>query len=876
MIRKVIPQLFRRGYSRVDAGFSNWIAEARQLSRLDRVLASIALPLVAWLHIGMAAPVADAVPGLAKWGAYGAWLCVALVNDRRFAREFAAASWPLAVVVAYSAVAPLWGASDLQRYHYGFGYLLIVYSFFVYYSRAALRPMRVVFVAFLVVDIMLMGIITWVALNENSGVSRLLSTSQETRLLFLGDGEYYGVGGYGYVYSLGSVAVFLGVMLLNRRGKRWIVGALLVLDVLLLVKASFAIAVLITFAVLSVLALFRMARVFGPKVAVGTSVVAIGAVVGTGVALLRGPSRLSEFSPALELRLRALAEVLEDGTLGESLEPRLARYGESLTAFMHNVAFGASADAERQYSRGGHSEWLDLFAEFGLLAALFVVFLVKAYRLTIERVGAQARRFVNASWAYFLILGLVNPLLFADMLLMWFLFVPIAATMIPASDTPARPRRQRGLDTKPTVLVLHHSSEVGGGTRSLIDVLEMLRADYRIVVCAPASPTALSSLLRSERYEYLPMTLPPPVFNHYNGGSPILSRTFLGGWLRFARHRASWTELIRSVEPDLVVVNSAVLLPLGPVIRASGAKSLCFVRETFPSRRRSPRTRMLYRALDRGFDGVLFLTHGDQNRAALSRAANEVVRDCIGSNTLPTVDRTDASELLRVPADTFNILYVGGASRIKGLDVALSAMNFVEQADIRLIVAGDMSAVSSAPMRRPAWRRLVDRKSATFEGAVRDLLEQGRVAGRTLVVGIQSDMAPCYSVADVLVFPSTSPHQARPVFEAGAHGLPVVIADFVETAELVTDGVNGLTFPPGDAGALADQILSLYADPDLARELGEANRLRAATAHSFETERARVLEFVDRLLYNEASQGFPVRDTRQPAAPESRSTTRKI
>src|SRR5690606_34401303 len=122
------------------------------------------------------------------------------------------------------------------------------------------------------------------------------------------------------------------------------------------------------------------------------------------------------------------------------------------------------------------------------------------------------------------------------------------------------------------------------------------------------------------------------------------------------------------------------------------------------------------------------------------------------------------------------------------------------------------------------------------------------VASRTTMVGLLPDVSIGYAATDAVIFPSTSPHQARPVFEAGANGLPIVISDFPETAEIVTHDVNGLAFRPGDASDLAKQISRLYQDSQLVRKLGEANRVSAMRDHNLEIEGPRLLGFVHATL----------------------------
>jgi glycosyltransferase involved in cell wall biosynthesis len=62
--------------------------------------------------------------------------------------------------------------------------------------------------------------------------------------------------------------------------------------------------------------------------------------------------------------------------------------------------------------------------------------------------------------------------------------------------------------------------------------------------------------------------------------------------------------------------------------------------------------------------------------------------------------------------------------------------------------------------------------------------------------------------------------------EAMAMGKPVVALASGGALEVVADGETGLLSPPGDAGALADNISRLLADPALRESMGRAGRER--------------------------------------------------
>ncbi len=79
---------------------------------------------------------------------------------------------------------------------------------------------------------------------------------------------------------------------------------------------------------------------------------------------------------------------------------------------------------------------------------------------------------------------------------------------------------------------------------------------------------------------------------------------------------------------------------------------------------------------------------------------------------------------------------------------------------------------------------------------------------------------------DVFVLPSLMEGMGLAVLEAMLAGLPVVASRVGGVRELVAEGETGLLVPPADPQSLADALMRLLGDPDLARRLGEAGRER--------------------------------------------------
>jgi glycosyltransferase involved in cell wall biosynthesis len=116
-----------------------------------------------------------------------------------------------------------------------------------------------------------------------------------------------------------------------------------------------------------------------------------------------------------------------------------------------------------------------------------------------------------------------------------------------------------------------------------------------------------------------------------------------------------------------------------------------------------------------------------------------------------------------------------------------------------------------------------------YEDELRRQIDRLGLADRVELRGHRHDVAAEVAELNTVVHCSTVPEPfGQVVVEAMAVGRPVVAAAAGGPLEIVTDGVDGLLTPPGDAGALAEALLRLAEDPGLAARLAEAGRARAA------------------------------------------------
>jgi len=195
--------------------------------------------------------------------------------------------------------------------------------------------------------------------------------------------------------------------------------------------------------------------------------------------------------------------------------------------------------------------------------------------------------------------------------------------------------------------------------------------------------------------------------------------------------------------------------------------------------------------------------------------------------------------------DTFVVGMVGRIAEWKGQHVFLSAFaRAFPEGQERAVIVG--SALFGE-----------DDYADSLHALIQGLGIDGRVEFR----GFRDAVADELARLDVLVHASVLPEPfGRVVVEGMAAGLPVVAPAAGGPLEIITDGVDGILYPPGDVAALAEALQRLASDGALRSRLGEAAE-RSAARYSPERAAARTAAFYREVLRDAAApprHGSPV------------------
>ncbi len=157
--------------------------------------------------------------------------------------------------------------------------------------------------------------------------------------------------------------------------------------------------------------------------------------------------------------------------------------------------------------------------------------------------------------------------------------------------------------------------------------------------------------------------------------------------------------------------------------------------------------------------------------------------------------------------EDFNVAIIGRITPLKGHLHFIKAMARVS----RLVPRLKIWIVGDAPASKEAYKE-----------EVQVLVRRLGIWHCTEFLGTQRDIPGILAHLDLVVLATTT-HEAfgRVVVEAMAAGVPVVATKVGGVVDIIEDGKNGILVPPADPKSMADAVMRIFNDPQLARELAE-------------------------------------------------------
>lgn len=402
------------------------------------------------------------------------------------------------------------------------------------------------------------------------------------------------------------------------------------------------------------------------------------------------------------------------------------------------------------------------------------------------------------------------------------------------------------------IFVINHWSGIAGGNVSLVQVssaINKMPEKYFLAIYCPGSPPDLADWLEEEGIEVIRSKSFLATFNHYQGSNKfLLSYTSLK-YIYKVIMREGWKEVEKSLKrknPDLVILNSMTLFWMGPLIKKMGYKIICFQRETFINGYFSLRTLIMKKMMKKFFDGIVFISNNDLSDMGEDfNIKLNVITDKVDLNKY----KRAVSKNNNISNRTIKILYLGGMSRLKGALVIVKALEILRREfDVKLVflkynLSNQNNYKSMGRTIKNNFFKLVGIK---YEFKVLKFIKKYDLYKNIEFFDTVRNPEELIMNSDVVVFPSSKPHQARPLYEAGAAKTPIVISDFKETNEFAMNEFNCLTFKPGNAHDLAEKLFRVINNKEIRRKIVENNYEQTVRNHDFNS----LSEELDRFFWS--------------------------
>lgn len=191
--------------------------------------------------------------------------------------------------------------------------------------------------------------------------------------------------------------------------------------------------------------------------------------------------------------------------------------------------------------------------------------------------------------------------------------------------------------------------------------------------------------------------------------------------------------------------------------------------------------------------------------------------------------KTDLLRNTRLP-ESFIEVIVGGVET----ELAVQPVVPFEPGHVPVIgTAGPLEAVKGIPFFLGAAKRVLEAGreieflvagSGPEEANLRRMTRELGIAGRVTFVPYVLEFSETLGAMDVFVLPSLQQGLGTVMLEAMSLARPVVATGVGGVYSVVRDGETGLVVPPSQSEPLAEKMLLLADQPELARRLGETAR----------------------------------------------------
>lgn len=248
--------------------------------------------------------------------------------------------------------------------------------------------------------------------------------------------KYFGVGDFNLLYTVVFLQVICVAALTHKRElkkrTKFVLMLTVVVSTFLVLKADFMTA-LILFLFSSVLTyiLFKKRKLVIPVIFLALLTFFLSR--GTIGLFFISFSYNDLFSWVINDKLRAIGNILIGNMTDlDTLDNRMLKITYSIESFKTSPFFGLDFNNYNEYTIGGHAQWFDDLARFGLFGCLMWIFFYRNIYIKIinETKSDLSKYAVISSWILFVLLGFLNPNNMSILTSLFFAVIPFSGVLL--------------------------------------------------------------------------------------------------------------------------------------------------------------------------------------------------------------------------------------------------------------------------------------------------------------------------------------------------------------------------------------------------------------------------------------------------------------
>ena len=307
-------------------------------------------------------------------------------------------------------------------------------------------------------------------------------------------------------------------------------------------------------------------------------------------------------------------------------------------------------------------------------------------------------------------------------------------------------------------------------------------------------------------------------------------------WLRLTSPWRLFWFALRNKECKVFGIHDPDMLKIGLLLKIFGKRVVYDVHDDYEANMKTQLTRFGKLAswigsklwwyyegtVSRFFDGI---TVADRHLANKFAWKNPPI---LGNS--PPLDFTEVADT--TDEKTFNLIFVGSITQVRGVPMAIEALKFLPYEDIRFHIIGNC-----------------------FDDQIKEQMESdervtyhGRVAWTELHKFYKKSHLGIALYQPIPGFLCCRGEGAVKIQEYMAAGIAVLTSSFPGFVKFVDDAGIGLTAQPDDPQAIAEKIEVLYKDRDLLKKLGQSGRRLFEEKYNWDLHKHKLVEFYKKIL----------------------------